>query len=407
MTVSIEDLRQRAQRRLPRTVFDYIEGFSDDGYTVTANRRSFDRYLFRSRALVDVSTIDHSTTLLGEPLATPIILAPTGLAGLLAPRGEELAAKAAASRGTVFTLSTMSIGTIEEVAAAASTPLWFQLYIWKDRSVTQSLLERAKAAGYRALCLTVDVPVMGNREQDRRNGFTVPPRIHFANVLDVLRHLGWVLRMSSSPRATFGNFVGHPALTRTDAVGVARFTNHQFDTSVTWKDVEWLRSRWPGPLVIKGITNPEDARRAVSLGIEALIVSNHGGRQLDFLPAAIDLLPEVVDAVEGRAEVILDGGIRRGSDIAKAIAMGARACMVGRPFLYGLAAAGQAGVELALDLLTSELDRTLALLGRPRLSDLDRSALRVDAPATLEPRTSQQHGETPTSLRPVGGAHDT
>ncbi|AGC44003.1 (S)-2-hydroxy-acid oxidase [Myxococcus stipitatus DSM 14675] len=407
MTVSIEDLRQRAQRRLPRTVFDYIEGFSDDGYTVTANRQSFDRYLFRSRALVDVSAIDHSTTLLGEPLATPIVLAPTGLAGLLAPRGEELAAKAAASRGTVFTLSTMSIGTIEEVAAAASTPLWFQLYIWKDRSVTQSLLDRAKAAGYRALCLTVDVPVMGNREQDRRNGFTVPPRIHFANVLDVLRHLGWVLRMSSSPRATFGNFVGHPALTRTDAVGVARFTNHQFDTSVTWKDVEWLRSHWPGPLVIKGITNPEDARRAVSLGVEALIVSNHGGRQLDFLPAAIDLLPEVVDAVEGRAEVILDGGIRRGSDIAKAIAMGARACMVGRPFLYGLAADGQAGVELALDLLTSELDRTLALLGRPRLSDLDRTALRVDAPASLEPRTSQRHGATPTSMRPVGGTHDT
>ncbi|QSQ16893.1 alpha-hydroxy acid oxidase [Myxococcus landrumensis] len=407
MTVSIEDLRQRAQRRLPRTVFDYIEGFSDDGFTVTANRRSFERYLFQSRALVDVSAVDHSTTLLGEKLATPIILAPTGLAGLLAPRGEEMAAKAAASRGTVFTLSTMSIGTIEEVASAASTPLWFQLYIWKDRSVTRSLLDRAKAAGYRALCLTVDVPVMGNREQDRRNGFTIPPRIHFSNVLDVLRHLGWVLRMSSSPRATFGNFVGHPALTRTDAVGVARFTNHQFDTSVTWKDVEWLRSLWPGPLVIKGITHPEDARRAVSLGAEALIVSNHGGRQLDFLPAAIDLLPEVVDAVEGRAEVILDGGIRRGSDIAKAIAMGARACMVGRPFLYGLAADGQAGVELALDLLTSELDRTLALLGKPRLSDLDRTALRVDAPASLEPRTSPRHGEPPTSLKPVGGTHDT
>lgn len=407
MTASIEDLRQRARRRLPRTVFDYVEGFSDDGFTTTANRRSFDRYLFNSRTLVDVSKVDHSTTLLGEPLATPIILAPAGLAGLLAPRGEELAAKAAASRGTVFTLSTMSIGTLEEVAAVASTPLWFQLYVWKDRGVTQSLVDRAKAAGYRALCLTVDVPVMGNREQDRRNGFTIPPRIHFSNVLDVLRHLGWVLRMSSSPRATFGNFVGHPALTRSDAVGVARFTNSQFDASVTWKDVEWLRSIWPGPLVLKGITSPQDARRAVSLGVEALIVSNHGGRQLDFLPAAIDLLPDIADAVEGRAELILDGGIRRGSDVAKAIALGARACMVGRPYLYGLAANGQAGVELTLDLLTSELDRTLALLGRPRLSDLDRTALRIDAPASLEPRTSPSHGTTPTLLKPVGGTHDT
>lgn len=407
MIVSIDDLRQRARRRLPRTVFDYVEGAADDGYTVDANRRGFDRYLFRARALVDVSKVDHSTSLLGERLATPIILGPTGLAGLLAPRGEELAAKAAASRGAIFTLSTMSIGTIEEVAAAAPAPLWFQLYVWKDRDVTRALVERAKAAGYRALCLTVDVPVMGNREQDRRNGFTLPPRIHFSNVMDVLRHLGWVLRMASSPRATFGNFVDHPSLTRTDAVGIARFTNSQFDASVTWKDVEWLRSIWAGPLVLKGITCAEDARQAVSLGIEALVVSNHGGRQLDFLPGAIDVLPEVVDAVEGRAEVILDGGIRRGSDVVKAIAMGARACMVGRPFLYGLAANGQAGVELALDILCAELDRTLALLGRPRLAELDRTALRVDAPASLEPARSSARRETSTVTLRVGGTLDT
>ncbi|MCP3168759.1 alpha-hydroxy acid oxidase [Myxococcus qinghaiensis] len=407
MIVSIDDLRQRARRRLPRTVFDYVEGAADDGYTVDANRRGFDRYLFRARALVDVSKVDHSTSLLGEQLATPIILGPTGLAGLLAPRGEELAAKAAASRGAIFTLSTMSIGTIEEVAAAAPSPLWFQLYVWKDRDDTRALVERAKAAGYRALCLTVDVPVMGNREQDRRNGFTLPPRIHFSNVMDVLRHLGWVLRMASSPRATFGNFVDHPSLTRTDAVGIARFTNSQFDASVTWKDVEWLRSIWSGPLVLKGITCAEDARKAVSLGVEALVVSNHGGRQLDFLPGAIDVLPEVVDAVEGRAEVILDGGIRRGSDVVKAIAMGARACMVGRPFLYGLAANGQAGVELALDILCAEMDRTLALLGRPRLAELDRTALRVDAPASLEPARSSARRETSTVTPRVGGTLDT
>ncbi|NVJ20477.1 alpha-hydroxy-acid oxidizing protein [Myxococcus sp. AM011] len=407
MIVSIDDLRQRARRRLPRTVFDYVEGAADDGFTVDANRRSFDRYLFRARTLVDVSKVDHSTSLLGEKLATPIVLGPTGLAGLLAPRGEELAAKAAASRGAIFTLSTMSIGTIEEVAAVAPAPLWFQLYVWKDRGVTRALVERAKAAGYRALCLTVDVPVMGNREQDRRNGFTLPPRIHFSNVMDVLRHLGWVLRMSSSPRATFGNFVDHPSLTRTDAVGIARFTNSQFDASVTWEDVEWLRSIWSGPLVLKGITCAEDARKAVSLGVEALVVSNHGGRQLDFLPGAIDVLPEVVDAVDGRAEVVLDGGIRRGSDVVKAIAMGARACMVGRPFLYGLAANGQAGVELALDILCAEMDRTLALLGRPRLAELDRTALRVDAPASLEPTRSSARRETSTVTLRVGGTLDT
>ncbi|WP_163870291.1 alpha-hydroxy acid oxidase [Myxococcus eversor] len=407
MIVSIDDLRQRARRRLPRTVFDYVEGAADDGFTVDANRRSFDRYLFRARTLVDVSKVDHSTSLLGEKLATPIVLGPTGLAGLLAPRGEELAAKAAASRGAIFTLSTMSIGTIEEVAAVAPAPLWFQLYVWKDRGVTRALVERAKAAGYRALCLTVDVPVMGNREQDRRNGFTLPPRIHFSNVMDVLRHLGWVLRMSSSPRATFGNFVDHPSLTRTDAVGIARFTNSQFDASVTWEDVEWLRSIWSGPLVLKGITCAEDARKAVSLGVEALVVSNHGGRQLDFLPGAIDVLPEVVDAVDGRAEVVLDGGIRRGSDVVKAIAMGARACMVGRPFLYGLAANGQAGVEQALDILCAEMDRTLALLGRPRLAELDRTALRVDAPASLEPTRSSARRETSTVTLRVGGTLDT
>jgi L-lactate dehydrogenase (cytochrome) len=393
--VNLEDLRQRARRRLPKAVFDYVEGAADDGFTVGANRRGFDRYLFRARALVDVSGVDRSTTVLGEKLATPLILGPTGLAGLLAPRGEELAAKGAASRGALFTLSTMSIGTLEEVAAAAPSPLWFQLYVWRDRGVTRSLVERAKAAGYRALCLTVDVPAMGNREEDQRNGFTIPPRLCFTNVLDVLRHLGWVLRMASSPRATFGNFVDLPALKRTDAVSVAQFTHSQFDPSVTWKDVEWLRTVWPGPLVLKGISCAEDARRAVELGVEALIVSNHGGRQLDFLPGAVDVLPEVVDAVGGSAEVILDGGIRRGSDVVKAIAMGARACMIGRPFLYGLAASGQAGVELALDILSQEIDRTLALLGRPRLMDLDRSALRVDAPALLDAPPSPLHRRRP------------
>lgn len=397
MPINLEDLRQRARRRLPRTIFDYVEGGADDEYTVHANRRGFERYLFRARTLVDVSARDQSTTLLGERLSTPIILGPTGLAGLVAPWGEVLAAKAAASRGSLFTLSTMSICTIEEVAAAAPPPLWFQLYVWKDRGITRSLVERARAAGYRALCLTVDVQEMGNRERDRRNGFTIPPRVTFTNLLDVFRHLGWVLRMSSSPRATFGNFIETGALAKKDAVSVAGFTNKQFDPSVTWKDLEWLRSIWPGPIVLKGITCAEDAHLAVEHGVQAIIVSNHGGRQLDFLPAGTDVLPEVVDAVQGRAEVVLDGGIRRGSDVVKAIALGARACMIGRPFLYGLAADGQAGVELTLDILSKEIDRTLALLGRPRLADLDRSALR------MEPLSPASEPQAP-ALRVLDGA---
>ncbi|WP_224362176.1 alpha-hydroxy acid oxidase [Hyalangium versicolor] len=373
---NIEDLRRLARRRLPRFLFDFVEGGADDEVTVRANREAFARYMFRARALVDVGTRDVSTTLLGQRLALPVILGPVGLAGLLAPRGELLVAQAAARKGTISTLSTMSVCTIEEVAAAAPAPQWFQLYIWKDRGITGSLVERARAAGYSALCLTVDVPDMGNRERDVRNGFVVPPRLTVANALDLLMHLGWALRMTRSPRATFGNFEDSKALTRRDAVSVAAYTSRQFDPSVTWSDLEWLRGLWPGPLVLKGITRAEDARRAVEHGVQAIVVSNHGGRQLDGLPAALDVLPEIVDAVGGKAEIILDGGVRRGSDVVKAIALGARACMIGRPFLYGLAAAGEAGVELVLELFRKEIDRTLTLLGCPRLELLEPSYLR-------------------------------
>ncbi len=341
-----------------------------------ANRQAFGDYTFRARTLVDVSARDLSTTLLGQRLALPVILGPVGLAGLLAPKGEVLAAQAAARKETIFVLSTMSVCTIEEVAAAAPAPRWFQLYIWKDREITRSLVERARAAGYSALCLTVDVPDMGNRERDVRNGFVVPPRPTLGNVLDLLLHLGWVLRMTRSPRATFGNFVETKSLARRDAVSVAGFTSRQFDQSVTWADLEWLRGLWAGPMVLKGITNAEDARRAVEHGVQAIVVSNHGGRQLDGLPTALDVLPEIVDAVGGRAEIILDGGVRRGSDVVKARALGARACMIGRPFLYGLAVDGQSGVELVLELFRKEIDNTLTLLGCPRLDQLDASYLR-------------------------------
>ncbi|HYI00137.1 alpha-hydroxy acid oxidase [Hyalangium sp.] len=380
MIVNLEDLRDHARRRLPRAIFDFVDGGAEDEHTLRANRLAFEKYTFRARALVDVSACDQSTTLLGKPLSTPVILGPAGLAGLLAPRGEVLAARAAEKKGTLFTLSTMSVCPIEEVAAAVpGSSLWFQLYVWKDRGITRSLIERAKAAGYHALCLTVDVPAMGRRERDLRNGFTVPPRVTISNLLDTLLHLGWVFRMLTVPRPTFGNFVGTGKVEKEDAISVATFTNKQFDPSVTWADLEWVRSLWPGPLLLKGISCAEDARLALQHGVQGLIVSNHGGRQLDHLPAAIDLLPEIAEAVEGRAELILDGGIRRGSDVVKAIALGARACMIGRPFLYGLAAREQAGVELMLDLLRAEIDRTLALIGCPRLTDLGPGSLRSEA----------------------------
>ncbi|HYO51310.1 alpha-hydroxy acid oxidase [Archangium sp.] len=380
MIVNIEDLRKHAHRRLPRAVFDYVDGGAEDEYTMRANRLGFEKYNFHARALVDVSARDQSTTLLGEKLTTPVILGPTGLAGLVAPRGEILAARAAAKKGSIFTLSTMSVCSIEEVASAvpAPAPLWFQLYVWKDRGISKALIERAQAAGYRALCLTVDVADMGRRERDIRNGFTIPLRVTPSNVLDTLMHLGWVFQMLRVPRPTFGNFVGTGTVEKEDAISVASFTSKQFDPSVSWADLAWVRSIWKGPLLLKGISCAADARLAVEHGVEGVIVSNHGGRQLDFLPSAIDLLPEIVDAVEGRTELILDGGIRRGSDVVKAIALGARACMVGRPFLYGLATKGEAGVELMFDLLRTEIDRTLSLIGRPKLRDLDRSALRYD-----------------------------
>ncbi len=389
---NIEDVRRRAQRRLPRFLFDFVEGGADDEVTVRANRQAFTDYTFRARTLVDVSTRDVSTTLLGQRLALPVILGPVGLAGLLAPHGEVLAAQAAARKETIFTLSTMSVCTIEEVAAAAPAPRWFQLYIWKDRGITRSLVERARTAGYSALCLTVDVPDMGNRERDVRNGFVVPPRPTLANVVDLLLHPGWALRMTRSPRATFGNFVDTPALSRRDAVSVAGYTSRQFDQSVTWADLEWLRGVWPGPLVLKGITTAEDARRAVEHGVQAIVVSNHGGRQLDGLPAALDVLPEIVEAVDGKAELILDGGIRRGSDVVKARALGAHACMIGRPFLYGLAAGGQAGVERVLELFRKEIASTLTLLGCPRFDQLDASYLRRPRGAASRTLAASQEG---------------
>ena len=378
MIVTIDDLRTAARRRLPRALFDYIDGGAEDEVTMRANQADFQRYRFRPRALVDVSHRDQSTTVLGIPVQSPLILAPTGFTGMFWPRGEAVAARAAGRKGVIFTASTMSICPMEEIAQAATGPIWYQLYVWRDREIVRMLIERAKAAGYRALMVTVDTPVLGQRERDVRSGLVLPPRITARNVLDTLRRGSWLRAFLMNPRPTFGNFVEILGVEH-DAFSLAAFTTKQFSPAIGWADIEWYRTIWPGPIALKGIMSAEVARQAVERGVEAIIVSNHGGRQLDHAPSPIEVLPEIVDAVAGRAEVILDGGIRRGSDVVKALALGARACMIGKAFNYGVAALGERGVELAIEILQKEIDRTLALIGRPTLGQLDRAAVKLRA----------------------------
>ena len=301
MLLTVEDLRRRARRRLPRAVFDFIDGGAEDELTLRRNESAFKQITFRPRVLVDTHARDQSTTVLGQRLSTPLILAPTGLCGMAAPRGEILAARASLSAGVIFTLSSMSAVSIEDTAQAVPGPHWFQLYVWRDRTLTQSLVERAAASGYRAMVVTVDVPVLGQRERDLRNGATIPPRVTLRNALDSLQKVGWLIGMARHPRVDFVN-VARPSGTL-GPLALGPFVNSQFDPSVSWADLAWFRSIWSGPLVLKGIMSAEDAARAVDHGVDAIVVSNHGGRQLDGLPAAIEVLPEVADAVGDRIEV--------------------------------------------------------------------------------------------------------
>jgi L-lactate dehydrogenase (cytochrome) len=372
--VNIDDLRRRARRRLPKTVFEFVDGGAFDEVTLRANRTDFGKLRFVPRVLTDISARDLATTVLGQPVAAPLVLAPTGLAGLLRRRGELAAARAAARAGLPYCLSSMATCSIEQIAAGSDAMRWFQLYVLRDRGLTRSFIERAKAAGCTALVLTVDTKIQGPRERDIRNGFTVPPRFRLGTWLDFALHWRWLLDVGLGPKVTFRNFEGTAAQAG-DAVTITQFIAGQYDLTVTWRDVAWFKAAWNGPVAVKGILSAEDARIAVEHGVEAIIVSNHGGRQLDGAVSAIDALPGVVEAVDGRAEVILDGGVRRGSDVAKALCLGARACMVGRAWLYGLAAEGESGVTRALDILVRELDITLALLGRARVAELDRTCL--------------------------------
>lgn len=372
---SIEDLRQRARRRLPKAIFDFIDGGSQDEVSLAANRRDFERLALVPRVLTDVSKRQLASTVLGERVAFPLIVAPTGLAGLLSRKGEVAEARAAEAAGIPYCLSQMAASSIEEVKAATRRSFWFQSYLVKDRSINEALIDRAASAGCKVLVITLDTKAQGPRERDMRNGFTVPPRVTWRNALDVLRRVHWLRDVAMGPRVTFANLAGS-LVGSSDIISIARFAAEQYDFSVGWTHIDWCRARWNGKLALKGILTVEDARLALEHGADAVIVSNHGGRQLDHSRSSIAALPAIVDAVGDRTEVILDGGVRRGGDILKALALGARACMAGRPFLYGLAAGGERGVTRAIDLLRNEVDNNLALLGRASVQDLDRSAIR-------------------------------
>ena len=373
--LTIADLREMARANLPRSVFGFIDGGAHDERTMRDNEADLAALRFAPRVLVDVSERNQAVTVLGQSLRSPMIVGPTGLAGVLWPQGDVVTARASAASGVGFCQSTNSNAGIEQIAAEGRRDFWFQLYVQKDRGMTAALVERARLAACPVLVVTVDLPLQGPRERDVRNGFTVPPRIGLDNIVDYARRLGWLWRMANGPRITFGNLeqAGGP---QHKLMTLSAHIASQFDASVSWKDLDWLRSLWPGKLAIKGILHPADARLAVEQGADAIIVSNHGGRQLDSAPSAIAALPDIVAAVDGRASVLMDGGVRRGSDVVKAMALGASACLIGRAGLYGLAAGGEAGVTRAVTILQKEIDIALALLGVPDISRITRAALR-------------------------------
>jgi L-lactate dehydrogenase (cytochrome) len=358
----IDDLRARAKRRIPKAIFDYADGGAYEERTLRRNAADLDAIQFRQRVMVDVSNVSMATTLVGTPATMPLAIAPTGLSGLFHADGEILGARAAAAFGIPFCLSTMSICSIEDVRAATDQPFWFQQYLMRDRGFNRELVERAKAAQCSALVLTLDLQVQGERRRDPRNGLTVPPRLTLRNAFDIATKPSWALKVLRGKRCTFGNLAGRIG----GASGIRTLSEWiatQFDPAATWRDVEWIRAQWPGKLILKGVLDAEDARLARATGADAIVVSNHGGRQLDDAPSSISVLPDIVAAVDGDCEVLFDGGVRSGQDIAKALALGARGAMIGKTYLYALAAMGQAGVTKALEILRNELRVTLALTG--------------------------------------------
>ena len=375
---SVEDLRRIAKRRLPGGVFDYIDGAAEDERTLAANVDAFARVSFRPRVLRGVAAVDTSTSILGAPLSYPLLLAPTGFSRIADREGELAVARAAARAGLPYTLSTLSTRSIEEVRAVSSGRLWFQVYAWRDRSMVKEMVDRAAEARYEALVLTVDTAVLGRRERDVRRGFSLPPTIGPRTLVDGALHPAWTWAFLTSEPIRFANVVGRDVGDGASPVTLSDYINTQFDPELSWDDIEWLRSVWDGPIVVKGIQRVDDAVLAVERGVDVIALSNHGGRQLDGAPAILPLVAPTRDAIGDGAELVCDGGIRRGSEIVKAVAAGATACMAGRAYLYGLGAAGERGVDRVLEWFRADMVRVMTLLGVATIDDLSRDL--VDLP---------------------------
>jgi L-lactate dehydrogenase (cytochrome) len=371
---NIEDLRRIARRKLPRVIYDYVESGSYDELTLKANRDDLDAIRLRQRVLIDVSKVSLATSMLGEPVSMPLAIAPTGLAGLVHGDGEMLAARAAEAAGIKFCLSTMSICSIEDVHSAVKQPFWFQLYMFRDRGFSQSVIERASAANCSALFLTVDLPMRGQRHADIKNGLTVPPRLTARNLFDIATKPAWLIKVLLGRRKTFGNVEAY-LKGRVGMEQAGEWSNQNFDRSLNWRDVDWVRSLWPGMLVLRGVLDVEDAKAAAAAGVDAIVVSNHGGRQLDGAHSTIAALPEIASAVGDRLEVLFDSGIRSGQDVLKALARGAHGCLIGRAHLYGLAADGEAGVRQAVDIIRAELEVAMTLTGLRDIREVSRAVV--------------------------------
>jgi len=372
--LTIAELKKLAQRRVPKMFFQYADSGSWTESTYNANEADFAKIKLRQRVLVDMSDRSLETTMVSQKAAMPVALAPTGLTGMQHADGEMLAARAAEEFGIPFTLSTMSICSIEDIASVTKQPFWFQLYVMKDRDFVLNLIGRAKAAKCSALVLTADLQILGQRHNDIRNGLSAPPKFTAKNVWQMATRPAWCMEMLKTKRHSFGNIIGH-AKDISDMTTLSHWTHSQFDPKLSWSDVAWIKEQWGGPLIIKGILDVEDAKAAVDTGADAIIVSNHGGRQLDGAPSSISMLPRIVDAVGDRIEVHMDGGIRSGQDVLKAVALGAKGTFIGRPFLYGLGAMGKEGVSLALEIIRKELDISMALCGKRDIKTVDRTVI--------------------------------
>ena len=375
---NIDDLRLLAKKRVPRAVFDYADGAAEDELTKDNNRNAFKKWKFIPDVLVDVAEVDTQTKVLGTEMPYPFALGPTAISYLFHHSGEPAVARAASERNFPSTLSSIASTNIEDYADASDCSVWYQMYVWKNREISNDFIKRCKEKNYKAIMLTVDVPVGGKRERDLRSGMTIPPRLTLSSIIDAAFHPSWWWNFIFGPKIKFANVKERFMGKNKNFSNMMTYMNQQFDPSVTWDEAKEIASMWGGPFAIKGLMNADDAEKAIEIGASAIVISNHGGRQLDSAVAPIDVLPEIAERVNGRAEILIDGGIRRGTDIVKAIALGADACLIGRPWVYGLAAKGEKGVGIVIDVLSSEVTRTLQLLGCKSIKDVSKRHVKLD-----------------------------